>query len=130
MGAVCEALTKTRQPCTAFAVSDSRFCFAHAPERRAERDAARRAGGRARQPLSLIPKPDHVRLRTVEDIQALLESIAMDALNMSNGLARNRLLVSVATVGLSAIERADDLQAIRESVERLRAEHHAPRLAR
>jgi hypothetical protein len=122
MAAICAGLTNAGQPCSAFAVHDSRYCFTHAPERKAERTAARIAGGRARQPLSVAAKPDTMRLRTVEDVQQLLEAVALDALQMSNGQARNRLLVAVATVALAAIERADDLNAIRESVERLRAE--------
>jgi hypothetical protein len=130
MAAVCAGLTNAGQPCTAFAVSDSVYCFAHAPERKAERLAARKAGGRARQPLSVAAKPDTMRLRTVEDVQQLLEAVALDALQMSNGQARNRLLVAVAQVALTAIERADDLGAIRAAVDRLRVEPHAPRLAR
>jgi hypothetical protein len=122
MAAICAGLTNAGQPCSAFAVHDSRYCFTHAPERKAERTAARIAGGRARQPLSVAAKPDTMRLRTVEDVQQLLEAVALDALQMSNGQARNRLLVAVATVALTAIERADDLNAIREAVERLRAE--------
>jgi hypothetical protein len=122
MAAVCAGLTNAGQPCTAFAVSDSVYCFAHAPERKAERLAARIAGGRARQPLSVAAKPDTMRLRSVEDVQRLLEAVALDAMQMSNGQARNRLLVAVAQVALTAIERADDVTAIRDAVERLRAE--------
>jgi hypothetical protein len=122
MAAICAGLTNAGQPCTAFAVSDSVYCFMHAPERKAERTAARVAGGRARQPLSVAAKPDTMRLRTVEDVQQLLEAVALDAMQMSNGQARNRLLVAVAQVALTAIERADDVTAIRDAVERLRAE--------
>jgi hypothetical protein len=130
MAAICAGLTNAGQPCSAFAVHDSRYCFTHAPERKAERTAARIAGGRARQPLSVAAKPDTMRLRTVEDVQQLLEAVALDALQMSNGQARNRLLVAVASVALTAIERADDIGAIRQAMDRLRVEPHAPRLAR
>ena len=41
----CRAIRKDGQPCTAPTLSDAGFCFAHDPDRAAERLAARQKGG-------------------------------------------------------------------------------------
>jgi hypothetical protein len=42
----CAAARKDGRPCGSFALPDSIYCFSHAPDRAAERMAARRQGGR------------------------------------------------------------------------------------
>lgn len=44
----CDALRKDGQPCTAPALPDSPFCFAHDPQRAQDRAEARSKGGRNR----------------------------------------------------------------------------------
>lgn len=118
----CAGRTKVGDTCAAFAVTGSDYCFAHAPERAEERLAARRKGGRARQPPNVAAVPERVSLRSVEDVQALLELTVLDTLAMPNGQARNRLLIAAAQVALVAVEKGVDLGAIRDLVERLEAE--------
>ena len=44
----CQATRKDGQPCTVRAVAGSVWCFAHDPTRAAQRDEARRRGGRGK----------------------------------------------------------------------------------
>lgn len=118
----CAGRTQVGEACAAYAVSGSDYCFSHAPERREERLAARRKGGKARQAPSVAAAPENVSLRTVEDVQALLELVVVDTLAMQNGQARNRLLIAAAQAALTAVEKEIDIGAIRELVERIEAE--------
>src|SRR5215216_4560839 len=45
---VCAAPRKDGKPCTITVLVDGRYCFGHSPERAAQRDEARRRGGRNR----------------------------------------------------------------------------------
>lgn len=117
----CAGRTKAGEPCGGFAVTGSDYCFSHAPERAQQRLEARRKGGKAHQPPTVAQVPESVSLRTVEDVQALLELVVTDTLAMPNGQARNRLLIAAAQAALTAVEKEVDLGAIRQLVERLEA---------
>ena len=67
----CQHVKTDGQPCRAQAVAGSTLCFFHDPEKVSERDAARRAGGRGRQPADPVSRPP-VSLKTCADVRALL----------------------------------------------------------
>jgi hypothetical protein len=75
----CQGTTKAGTPCRVAALPGGDWCLFHAPDRAAERDAARRRGGRTRSKAAAVlpadaPDPD---IRDVAGVVALLaESIA------------------------------------------------------
>ena len=52
----CQTTRKDGRGCTARALTDSDFCFAHDPEKAAERDAARRRGGAGKARTARLEK--------------------------------------------------------------------------
>lgn len=100
----CTERNNRGEPCGAYAVAGSTRCFVHAPEKAAERVAARRLGGRNRQTAKGSPPPATVRLRTLEDVQRLLETLASDTLLQENSARRTTAAVSVLALAMKALE--------------------------
>jgi hypothetical protein len=76
-GGKCIGRTMAGRRCEAFAMTGSKFCFFHHPDTRAEREAARRAGGRKRaRPVAVLPAetPDWALL-TIADLTRLVGDI-------------------------------------------------------
>lgn len=71
----CTARRADGTPCQAHAVTDSEFCFTHHPDRRNEREIARRSGGLARAAQVLPDNPTQSRIRTAGDVTSLLSDI-------------------------------------------------------
>lgn len=78
----CGANRKDGQPCQAPALPESEYCFAHDPERKADRDEARRRGGqnsskiirlRGAVPPRLIPIFDRLESALQETHDGTLE---------------------------------------------------------
>ena len=104
-GRRCAHVRASGAPCGGYAIAGSLRCFAHDPASAAERDAARRRGGRAGRPATL---PDSAApLRSMADVVALTEQLV-------NHLLAGRLDPKVATaagyllgIGAKAIGQAD-----------------------
>ena len=72
--AQCTATTADGKRCRAPALQGRPFCFAHDPEKAEERaDARRRGGYNRRTPKATDPDGYPTRLRSVGDVQAVLE---------------------------------------------------------
>ncbi|MFN2564498.1 MAG: hypothetical protein ABR499_05735 [Gemmatimonadaceae bacterium] len=116
----CGAENAAGEPCQMPPLARSAFCWAHDPERAAERAEARRkggengrtrggsAGGNARQAVSL---------RDVASIQALLEEAATDTRLQENSAQRSRTLGYVCNVAAELLK----LGALGELQERIAA---------
>ena len=77
------------QPCGAFAVKDSEFCFQHDPALQEKAQEARRAGGlRRRREKSVVRSFRLGDLRSFEAQWRLLEIAATDALELDNSALR------------------------------------------
>lgn len=104
----CVAHTSSGKPCQSFTVAGSEYCFAHDPALRAKRKQARSAGGKARHRRHITWADDDlraaVRIRTVDDVLALLERATIDELRLENSHSRNRTIASLATAALKALE--------------------------
>lgn len=102
----CKAITRAGQPCTAYAVANSNFCFAHDPGRSQARKAARQAGGRARhgRRLETSGNSEPVQIRSITDVVMLLEKTINDALSLENSLQRARTVGYLAGVFIKAFE--------------------------
>ena len=106
--AQCTATTTTGRPCQAPAQQGRPFCFAHDPERAAERaDARQRGGYNRRTPKATDPEGYPTRLRSVGDVQALLERALADTWAQENSGARTQALVRLAHGALKALEVGD-----------------------
>ncbi len=99
----CQAIRKDGQPCTVRAIAGSLWCFAHDPDRAAQRDEARRKGGRGKatsrrlrglMPPRLVPVFDQLE-------GALSDVLAggLDPKQATAAAAVARAMVSVLTAG-------------------------------
>jgi len=68
----CAHVHPSGRPCGGFAVSGSKYCFAHAPEQAEKRDAARRRGGQAGK-VAVLPASD-LPVRSLNDVVGLVEA--------------------------------------------------------
>ena len=116
----CTERRKDGNPCGMPPLADSEFCFAHDPRNRREAQAARRKGGVARQinqrgraakntgeksgEKSGNPPP---LLRSVTDIQEVLEQAVGDVLALENSALRSRTLGYLSQIALRALEVGD-----------------------
>ena len=88
----------------------SDFCFAHCPDRAAERKEARARGGRARhnRTLATVATGDQaVNLSSLADVVRILEDSVRDVLTLENSIARGRCLGYLCGVAVKALEVSD-----------------------
>lgn len=102
--ALCSATTKTGRPCRAQALAGGAFCLMHDPERAAEVAAIRRAGGLNRRTRRAVGTRYPATLRSVGDVQELLEAALEDTTLQENSGARTAALARLATTALKALE--------------------------
>jgi hypothetical protein len=87
---------------------DEPFCFWHSPATVEEAAEARRLGGfHRKKKKSVAAIYGFVGLRTIADIQALLETAAIETLAIENSIGRNRALAGMAATGAKLIELGD-----------------------
>lgn len=93
------------RPCRAPPLRSGSRCYWHAPEKGGELAEAQRLGGlRRRKERTVAAAYDVGGLRSLADIQRLLDVLAVDALSLENTPARGRLLNSVAHTALKIHE--------------------------
>lgn len=129
----CLGRTRKGARCANAAIIGGSLCLQHAPEMAAARAARNRKGGLSRQgalntrrPAAAVGDPSPP-LRTVRDVQALLERALADVLRLENSNSRARSLAALALSALRCIETAV-LEERLEALER-RAHEPMPRLA-
>jgi hypothetical protein len=99
--AACEATNSRGLPCEMPAVTGSAFCFAHDPERAADRREARRQGGLNRR-SAISGEP--VNISTSADVLDLIGLAVGDTLAQENSANRSRALATLLQVALRALE--------------------------
>jgi len=103
--AQCNATTARGRPCGAPAQQGRPYCFAHDPDRAAERTDARRLGGHNRRTPKVGDAGEYpTRLRSVADVQAVLERALVDTWAQENSGQRTQALVRLAQGALKALE--------------------------
>ena len=104
----CKAKNKRGEPCGAFTLTGSDFCFHHDPSMAKERAAARAKGGRARhgRRIGRTATLELVEIRGMADVVTLLETTINDALSLENSLQRARTIATLANVVIKALEFA------------------------
>ena len=108
LGRACSYLMPGGRPCRATPLRDEPYCFWHSPETAEEAAEARRVGGlhrRKKKTVSAIY--GFAGLRTIEDLQALLETATIETMALENTIARNRAIGGFVTVGAKLIEVGD-----------------------
>jgi hypothetical protein len=81
------------------------FCFWHAPETADEAAEARRIGGLHRRKRKTVGAIYGFHgLRTIEDLQSLLETAAIETIALENTVARNRAIGGFVATGAKLIE--------------------------
>ncbi|MHB1345443.1 MAG: hypothetical protein ACYCX3_13960 [Thermoleophilia bacterium] len=111
----CTFIREGGLPCRATPLREEEFCFWHSPNHREEATEARRLGGlRRRKERTVAGAYDFEGVRTIEDLQRLLEIAVLDALALENSIARARALAYLVQTALK-------LQQVGEYEERMRA---------
>jgi len=101
----CAAMTRDGRPCSAPARTGGQFCFMHDPSLGAARAEARKRGGR-RQRVEHAGDPGKLpaRVRSLEDVLAVLDYALLEALPLENSIQRGRLIVAIAGAFIEAIK--------------------------
>jgi hypothetical protein len=93
------------RPCRATPLRDEAHCFWHSPETAEEAAEARRVGGLHRRKKKTVASIYGFHgLRTIEDLQSLLETAAIETMALENTIARNRAIGGFVAVGAKLIE--------------------------
>jgi hypothetical protein len=96
------------RPCRATPLRDEPHCFWHSPETAEEAAEARRVGGLHRRKKKTVSAIYGFHgLRTIEDLQSLLETAAVETMALENTIARNRAIGGFISVGAKLIEVGD-----------------------
>jgi hypothetical protein len=108
VGRACTYQMPEGRTCRATPLRDEPFCFWHAPGAAEELAEARRMGGlHRRKKRTIATIYGFGGLRSIEDNQALLETIAVETLALENSIARNRAVTAIVATGAKLIELGD-----------------------
>ncbi len=108
LGRACTYLMPNGRPCRATPLRDEDQCFWHSPETAEEAAEARRVGGLHRRKKKTVSAIYGFHgLRTIEDLQSLLETAAVETMALENTIARNRAIGGFISVGAKLIEVGD-----------------------
>ena len=80
----CKAKNAKGEPCQAPAIDGSEYCFFHAPERAADRQAARVKGAKA-SPRKTVVLGNDVDLADAESVRALLAGMLREVMGTQTG---------------------------------------------
>ena len=108
VGHACAFLMPSGRPCRATPLRDEPFCFWHAPETAEEAADARRLGGLHRRKKKTVASIYGVGgLRTIDDLQGLLETAAIETMALENSISRNRAIAGMVATGAKLIETGE-----------------------
>jgi len=90
----CVATRVNGEPCNAYALSGSQFCYWHAPETAEQRQESRSRGGRARHGRSLIVDEEVAgrEFKSLTDMVDVLSLAIRSTLSLEPSVSRNRAL--------------------------------------
>jgi hypothetical protein len=108
LGRACSFEMPDGRACRAAPLRGESFCFWHSPDTAEELGEARRMGGlHRRKKRTVATIYGFGGLRSIEDNQGLLETIAVETLGLENSIARNRALTAIVATGAKLIELGD-----------------------
>jgi len=101
------------EACHSPPLHDGDYCLMHSPDHVKEVQEARRLGGLHRKrEATLYTAYDLQPLTTIAGIQRLIELVMTDTVGMESGIARNRLLISLALAALDTLKTSELEQRI------------------
>jgi hypothetical protein len=107
-GGTCEFIKPGGERCRARPRTGRPFCFAHDPDSRRERDAARRAGGRVRsRRAAVLPGAPDVAFASVADVTGLLAATASQVRRGDLDCRLGNCLCYIAATALKALQQGD-----------------------
>ncbi|MEX1171627.1 MAG: hypothetical protein WEG56_03335 [Chloroflexota bacterium] len=107
-GRACTYQRPDGRPCRATPMRDEPFCFWHAPETAEEAAEARRLGGLHRRKKKTVAAIYGVGgLRTIDDLQGLLETTVIETMALENTISRNRAIAGMVATGAKLIETGE-----------------------
>ena len=107
-GRVCTYQRPDGWSCRATPLRDEPFCFWHAPETADEAAEARRLGGLHRRKKKTVAALYGVGgLRTIDDLQGLLETTVIETMALENSISRNRAIAGMVATGAKLIETGE-----------------------
>ena len=114
LGRACTYQMPTGRACRATPLRDEPFCFWHAPETAEEAAEARRLGGLHRRKKKTVAAIYGIGgLRTIDDLQGLLETVAIETMALENSISRNRAVAGMVATGAKLIEVGDHEERLR-----------------
>src|SRR5579885_1159934 len=114
----CQGRNANGQPCEAWPIRDSAYCFFHDPELAETRENARQLGhARQRRDASLATIYGFSTLATTEGKRQLLDIAAHDTLALENSVPRNRALAGMVQTSI----KVDEYTELRERLDALEA---------
>jgi hypothetical protein len=102
MSEQCE-FRKNGKSCKAYAVLDSKYCFVHDPANAKKRAEARKRGGLNRRVIKRS-QHEHHPIKSVKDINVILESAINDACALESGQSNLRTLGYLCQIALKGQE--------------------------
>ena len=92
----CHGKTASGAACKMPAVKNSKYCFTHSPDTRAEQAAARRRGGENRHTPHFADETQlPAKVEKLEDANKILTYTLAEVIGMDNSLMRARVLLSL-----------------------------------
>lgn len=107
-GRACTFAMPDGRACRATPLRDAPFCFWHSPDTADELAEARRTGGYHRRKKRAVATIYGFNgLRTIEDLQTLLETASIETMALDNSIARNRTISGFVAIGAKLLETGD-----------------------
>ena len=108
VGRACTYQMPDGRACRATPLRDQAFCFWHSPETSEDLTEARRMGGlHRRKKRTVATIYGFGGLRSIEDHQALLETVVIETMTLENSIARNSAVTRMIATGAKLIELGD-----------------------
>lgn len=107
-GRACTYVMPDGRACRATPLREAPFCFWHSPDTADDLAEARRTGGfHRRKKRAVATIYGFNGLRTIEDLQSLLETLVTETMALDNSLSRNRTVGGFVTIGAKLLETGD-----------------------
>jgi hypothetical protein len=107
-GRACTYEMPDGRTCRATPLRAAPFCFWHSPDTADDLAEARRTGGYHRRKKRAVATIYGFNgLRTIEDLQSLLETVAIETMALDNSVSRNRTISGFVAVGAKLLETGD-----------------------
>jgi len=106
----CKAFNLRNEPCSAWVMKGKDYCWVHEPTNKEASDAARKLGGatnQAKHSSRVNPGQIPDKIRTIDDLLALLDYCKDELLMLRNGLSRNKAIVGLVEAYIKIIEKGE-----------------------